>query len=85
MLLRQLLKSLRHSLTASLLLTPISLSAGDWPQILGPDRDGVATNERLHAAWGNRGPKKLWESPVGDGFAGVAVAADHSDLQLQSL
>lgn len=76
MLLRQLLKSLRHFLTASLLLTPISLSAGDWPQILGPDRDGVATNERLHAAWGNRGPKKLWESPVGDGFAGVAVAAE---------
>jgi outer membrane protein assembly factor BamB len=50
--------------------------AGDWPQILGPGRDGIAVNERLHAEWPARGPKKLWESPVGDGFAGVAVAGE---------
>ncbi len=50
--------------------------AGDWPQILGPGRDGVAVGERLHAAWGTRGPKRLWETPVGDGFAGVAVAGE---------
>ncbi|MFM7037067.1 MAG: PQQ-binding-like beta-propeller repeat protein [Planctomycetaceae bacterium] len=76
MLLRHLLTSLRHCLTASLLLTTLPASAGDWPQILGPARDGVAAGERLHAAWADRGPKRLWESPVGDGFAGVAVAGE---------
>lgn len=77
MLLQSVRKSLRHYLTAGLLLSaPIAASAGDWPQILGPSRDGVATGEQLHAAWNNRGPKRLWESPVGDGFAGVAVAGE---------
>lgn len=76
MVFHHVLTSLRQCLTASLLLTPLAASAGDWPQILGPARDGVATDERLHAAWGNRGPKRLWESPVGDGFAGVAVAGE---------
>jgi len=57
MLFQHVLTSLRQCLTAALLLTPLAVSAGDWPQILGPNRDGVATDERLHAAWGNRGPK----------------------------
>lgn len=55
---------------------PACAVGGDWPQILGPNRDGVAVGEELHAAWGNRGPKRLWETPVGDGFAGVAVAGE---------
>lgn len=50
--------------------------AGDWPQILGPNRDGVAVDEKLHAEWDSKGPKVLWEKQVGGGFAGVAVAGD---------
>ena len=49
------------------------LAAGDWPQILGPDRNGVARDETL-LAWGADGPQTVWERNVGDGFAGVAVA-----------
>jgi hypothetical protein len=49
------------------------LAAGDWPQILGPDRNGVARDETL-SAWGPDGPKTVWERNVGDGFAGVAVS-----------
>ena len=48
-------------------------NAGDWPQILGPNRDGIAVNERLLDAWPTDGPKTLWTSEVGEGFAGVAV------------
>ena len=33
----------------SLLLTPTILSAGDWPQILGPTRSGTAQDEELLA------------------------------------
>jgi outer membrane protein assembly factor BamB len=48
--------------------------AGDWPQILGPHRDGTADDERLAEAWPADGPPVDWQYPVGSGFAGVAVA-----------
>lgn len=48
--------------------------AGDWPQILGPDRNGRAHDEELADSWPAGGPKSVWERPVGSGFAGVAVA-----------
>ena len=51
------------------------LAAGDWPQILGPDRNGVARDETL-LAWGPDGPPTVWKRNVGEGFAGVAVAQD---------
>ncbi|MEX2168368.1 MAG: PQQ-binding-like beta-propeller repeat protein [Pirellulales bacterium] len=53
-----------------------SVSAGDWPQILGPQRNGRADNESLAEAWPAAGPKSLWRHEVGGGFAGVAVAGD---------
>ncbi|MCA9062269.1 MAG: PQQ-like beta-propeller repeat protein [Planctomycetaceae bacterium] len=46
---------------------------GDWPQILGPNRTGIAADEQL-AMWPADGPKLLWSQPVGEGFAGVAVS-----------
>ncbi len=48
--------------------------AGDWPQILGPSRNGQAQNERLAESWPKSGPKVVWQQDVGHGFAGVAVA-----------
>jgi hypothetical protein len=50
------------------------LVAGDWPQILGPARDGVARDERLADAWPATGPKVLWQRSVGRGYAGLAVS-----------
>ncbi|MGC1275763.1 MAG: PQQ-binding-like beta-propeller repeat protein [Planctomycetaceae bacterium] len=47
--------------------------AGDWPQILGPHRNGVAEGERIVDKLPAK-PKPLWTRSVGDGFAGVAVA-----------
>ncbi len=47
--------------------------AGDWPQILGPDRNGRATGEQLATAWPAGGPPVVWEAQVGRGLAGVAV------------
>lgn len=48
--------------------------AGDWPQILGPFRDGRATGEKLPDRWPGGGPKVIWSSPAGEGFAGPAVS-----------
>lgn len=55
-------------------LLPLSLVAGDWPQILGPNRDGKATDETLLTAWPAKGPKVLWRAKLGSGYAGMAVA-----------
>jgi outer membrane protein assembly factor BamB len=48
--------------------------AGDWPQILGPDRIGIAANdEKIADSW-KVAPKTLWSQDVGDGFSGIAVS-----------
>jgi len=52
--------------------------AADWPQLLGPNRDGVAVGETLHPKWAESGPKVIWERPVGNGFSGVAVAGERA-------
>lgn len=63
-----------RSVTVSMfLLLSGALQAGDWPQILGPNRDGVAVGETLSRQWSSSGPVEVWKSPVGQGFAGVAV------------
>lgn len=48
--------------------------AGDWPQILGPDRNGIAVDEKIVEAFPKGGPTVRWTREVGEGFAGVAVS-----------
>src|SRR2546426_9471763 len=47
--------------------------AGDWPQILGPERNGVAVGGKI-AAWPASGPALLWSHKLGAGYAGPVVA-----------
>lgn len=55
--------------------------AGDWPQILGPNRNGqAAADERLAESWPPSGPATLWQKEVGDGFSGVAVVGNTAVL-----
>lgn len=50
------------------------LRASDWPQFLGPHRDGTSLEtEALPEAWSGGLPKVLWEKRLGYGFAGPAV------------
>ena len=58
------------------MLSQLQVFGGDWPQILGPQRDGVADGETLQKEWPTDGPKLAWSSTVGQGFAGVAVRND---------
>jgi outer membrane protein assembly factor BamB len=58
--------------TCCSLFAPFAL-AGDWPQILGPDRNGQAHDEQLAISWPAQGPATVWQMGVGRGFAGVAV------------
>lgn len=49
---------------------------GDWPQILGPNRDGKADGELLAESWPAGGPKVLWKYRLGGGYGGAAVAGE---------
>ena len=48
--------------------------AADWPQYLGPQRDGVYRGPALADTWVSSGPKVVWTKPVGQGFSGPVVA-----------
>lgn len=51
--------------------------AADWPQYLGPQRDGVAHDAKgLARSWPAAGPRVLWETPVGPGYGGAAIYGD---------
>ncbi len=62
-------------LVAVALMAAATLSAADWPQFLGPGRDGVYTGPPLARSWPAGGPRVVWRRPVGLGFAGPVVAA----------
>jgi outer membrane protein assembly factor BamB len=63
----------------SVALLVMTLAAGvpaiatDWPQFLGPDRNGTYAGPPLSENWGPSGPKVVWRKPVGQAFAGPAV------------
>ncbi len=52
------------------------LLAGDWPQFLGPGRDGVYEGPPLSTEWSQGRPVPLWKIDVGQGLAGPAVVGD---------
>src|SRR5712671_132243 len=50
--------------------------ADDWPQWLGPKRDGVWRETGILTQFPKGGPKVLWRTPIGGGYSGPAVAGD---------
>jgi outer membrane protein assembly factor BamB len=50
--------------------------AGDWPQFLGPQRDGTSPETGLLASWPAAGPLVVWRRQVGEGFAAPVVQGD---------
>ncbi len=56
---------------AALALWAAVASAADWPQWLGPDRDGASPE--VVAPW-KEAPKVVWRQPVGEGHGGPVVA-----------
>ena len=54
-------------------LTALSTLADDWPQWLGPQRDGVWREEGIIGKF-DGAPKLRWKADIGGGYAGPAVA-----------
>jgi outer membrane protein assembly factor BamB len=69
------LSSLARLLAATLLLSVVAVSGQDWPQWLGPNRDGKVTGFRPPQIW----PKQLsqkWKVTVGSGVSTPALLGD---------
>jgi outer membrane protein assembly factor BamB len=50
-------------------------TAGEWPQIRGPNRDGISTETGFIKEWPSAGPKLLWETKgMGEGYSSVSVS-----------
>lgn len=47
----------------------------DWPQFLGPNRNGISTETGLINHWPAGGPTEVWRVPGGVGLSGLAVAS----------
>src|SRR4051812_8833563 len=56
------------------LMPTSSLWADNWPQWLGPQRDGVWRETGILDKYPPGGPRVVWKVPIGGGYCGPAVA-----------
>lgn len=68
----------RFLLAAALFLSfSLEISAADWPQWRGPERNGISKETGLAKEWPKEGPKLLWQvNEIGDGYSTPAVAGE---------
>ena len=71
-----LLMNCSQAVSMALLLACSVGATAEWPQFLGPDRNGVSPEANLAAAWPKEGPKILWKAKVGAGWSGPVVASN---------
>ena len=62
------------SLTLALFLSPALTQADDWPQWLGPERNGIWRETGIVEAFSDKGPEVLWRVPAGHGYSSPTVA-----------
>ena len=66
-------------LSVTILLLALRFHAGcvredDWPQWLGPLRDGIWRESRILERYPSGGPRIRWRTPIGAGYSGPVVA-----------
>lgn len=61
---------------ASTLACVLEAIGADWPQYLGPSRNGATDEPVSKQPWPRQGLDRLWSVPVGGGYAGPAVVED---------
>jgi outer membrane protein assembly factor BamB len=65
---------MKKRLLLSALIAVVSVPGwADWPQYLGPDRNGISGETGLARSWPSEGPKVLWTVELGPGYGGAAV------------
>lgn len=70
----KVLRSLTAGAFAALLVSTATVSAVDWPQWRGPNRDDVTKETGLLKSWPEGGPKQLWVfKDAGLGYSGYSI------------
>jgi hypothetical protein len=67
----------RLSLLCLIALQPAVAAAqgtSDWPQFLGPARNGISSETGLLDRWPEGGPKEVWRADGGVGMSGLAIS-----------
>lgn len=67
-------------ITLSLQLFVVSVSAGDWTEFRGPNRDGISPEKNLPVKWSPSGENLVWRVPYG-GRSTPIVVGDRVYLQ----
>lgn len=61
---------------AAVTLAAATTLPADWPQFLGPTRDGQSPDRVLVSGWLERGLRERWRTSVGEGYSSVVVAGE---------
>ena len=77
------LRSCTCSLVALLAGSLLVVSAADWPQWMGPQRNGASPETGLLTTFPAGGPKVLWKVEGGEGMSGIAVAGGRAFTLVQ--
>jgi outer membrane protein assembly factor BamB len=56
-----------------LIISTFIINAQDWPQYLGPDRNGTSPQKGILRSWPEKGPEVLWTVDVGGGYGGPVI------------
>ena len=67
-----MLLRIASALMASGFVAGFSMAA-EWPQFLGPDRNGISAETGLIDTWPEGGPKEVWRVPGGVGMSGLVI------------
>lgn len=68
------MKQLKMYFVAMVLLVSIAnVNGQDWPQYLGPGRNGISAQKGILRSWPQTGPEVLWTANVGIGFGGPVI------------
>ena len=65
------------------LLSVRSVQCGDWPQFLGPHRNGISEETSLIDEFPKAGPTILWKIDGGTGMSGIAIVGDFGCTLIQ--
>ncbi len=60
---------------AVMALVPGLVAGADWPQYMGPNRDGISSESGLLLTWPEGGPPELWRKTPGSAFSGMSVVS----------
>src|SRR5262245_54537118 len=56
------------------LIVASNCGANDWPQFLGPNRNGTYDGSDIAEVWPATSPRIAWRKDIGHGFSGPVVA-----------